>query len=267
MRKFFSVLWIFFRAEIRTEFQYRSAWWTDLVGFVLGYGTQFVLLGVLVYSFQSLNGWQPFEVMLIYSLAVSSYTIAQAFSGSFTHVTQYKIYEGEFDHTLTRPMDTMLYEIATGFSGRYFWHFIISLAMVIVAVVNIGVQFTVAKLLMFILLMLGAAMVQGGVIILFATMSFWLIGENPLNNMYMRLRSMAEYPVSIYPKAIQVFLTFVLPLGFIAFYPAQYLLDKSDYMMFGPWIQFGGPIAGVVMMGLAVLFWHYGVNHYSSSGA
>jgi ABC-2 type transport system permease protein len=205
--------------------------------------------------------------MLIYAIALCSYTIAQAFASTFMWMVPNKIRMGDFDHTLTRPMPPMLYEIATGFSGYYFWHFILTFFMIGICVVNLGIQLTFIKLLTFAVLVLGAMWVQAATIILFSAASFWLIGDNPLSQIYMEVRAMAEYPISIYSRIIQVFLTVVLPFGFIAFYPAQYFLGKSDFLMFGPWVQFASPAVGLVMLVIATYVWNFAVKYYSSSGS
>ena len=70
-----------------------------------------------------------------------------------------------------------------------------------------------------------------------------------------------------YPRFIQVLLTFVIPYGFMSFYPAQYFLQKNDFLLFFPWFQYLTPVVGAVLLTLAVVFWKAGLRRYQSTGS
>ena len=50
-------------------------------------------------------------------------------------------------------------------------------------------------------------------------------------------------------------------------YPALYILDRSDPFGFPAWLQFASPLAALVLGTLALLVWRTGVRHYSSTGS
>jgi len=70
-----------------------------------------------------------------------------------------------------------------------------------------------------------------------------------------------RYPLNIFAKAIKTVLTWVLPLGFIGFYPASYLLNNewSHYIFALP------GIVGVFLL-LTSLIWKRGIRRYRGSG-
>ena len=75
------------------------------------------------------------------------------------------------------------------------------------------------------------------------------------------------YPVSIYNWWMQLFLTLAFPLAVINFYPSHYFLgkDPSD-MLFHPYIQYGTPVAGIIVYIMAHMLWRAGVDNYQSVG-
>ena len=60
------------------------------------------------------------------------------------------------------------------------------------------------------------------------------------------------------------FLTFVLPLAFVNYYPARYILEKesSDSL-----INFLSLPAGLIVGALMCLLWEVSSRHYASSGS
>ncbi len=97
---------------------------------------------------------------------------------------------------------------------------------------------------------------------------FWLVqGEGLRGILFGDMRSLSEYPMSIYGKSIQVVLTVVLPYAFVSFYPAQYFLGKNDVSIFHPALQFLSPLVAAVLFAAAYAFWGLGIAHYKSTGS
>jgi ABC-2 type transport system permease protein len=65
---------------------------------------------------------------------------------------------------------------------------------------------------------------------------------------------------------VQVILTFILPYGFINFYPAQLFLGKDDYL-FHPSLPYATLPVGLGLFSLAYRFWRYGINRYQGTGS
>ena len=75
MKKTLAVLFLFIQTNIKGEYEYRIAFWLDTVSFIFGYGAQALLMIMLTRKFDTINGWTPFEVMLLYA-----YTLDQLHS-------------------------------------------------------------------------------------------------------------------------------------------------------------------------------------------
>ena len=75
------------------------------------------------------------------------------------------------------------------------------------------------------------------------------------------LPEFVKYPLNVFPAAIQGFFTYILPLGFVAYYPAMALLGKTDLPVAGLM-----PLAAGVVTLLAALIWRAGLRSYDSTG-
>ena len=62
-------------------------------------------------------------------------------------------------------------------------------------------------------------------------------------------------------------LTFVIPVAFVNWYPALFVLGRDDPFEMPQWLQFASPLAAVVTVSLSLLVWRTGVRHYTSTGS
>jgi ABC-2 type transport system permease protein len=176
MRRFFGVMSVYFKASMKSKFEYRGAFLFDILGAVLGYGTQFVLIWVLISRFEIVKGWSAFEIMLLYSMSIVSYTLANiCLRGPISGLNK-KLLTGHFDQTLTKPMHPLAYEIACAFSSHHFIQFFVSLTMLVICFMNLGIQLNLLKILCLVVFIIGSTLIIGGMMILFNSVSFWSIG-------------------------------------------------------------------------------------------
>ena len=96
-------------------------------------------------------------------------------------------------------MKPLTYEIVTGFSPYYFLHFFLALGMVAIGVTQLHVPVTPLTVLQIACGILGGACVQGGVLLLFASASFFWINNPLTGTFYTNIRPLIEYPISVYP--------------------------------------------------------------------
>ena len=79
--------------------------------------------------------------------------------------------------------------------------------------------------------------------------------------------TMTQYPLTIYPTEVVKTLTFLVPVGFVNWYPALFILGIPDPFGLPSALQFAGPVAALVLGVLAAVAWRNGVRHYRSTGS
>jgi len=73
---------------------------------------------------------------------------------------------------------------------------------------------------------------------------------------------MAQYPIGIFKKGIILFLTYILPFGFVNYYPLLYILGKTNNKLFAI-----SPLITLVYLIPIVFLFYKGVKKYSSVGS
>jgi ABC-2 type transport system permease protein len=105
--------------------------------------------------------------------------------------------------------------------------------------------------------------VQISIIVTASCAAFWVVDSYPVLGLAWKLREFAPYPMSIFDGAFRFAFTYLIPIGFVAFYPSQLFLRPEQI---SPLIYFS-PIIGIGMFALTYWIWTKGVNSYTGTGS
>ena len=76
----------------------------------------------------------------------------------------------------------------------------------------------------------------------------------------------AQYPLNVYRKWFQRIFTFFVPLACVTYFPLSVILEKET-VGFSPAFGAVAPVFGFLFAALALVFWRYGIRHYTSTGS
>src|SRR5215472_8624044 len=114
------------------------------------------------------------------------------------------------------------------------------------------------------LVVLIAALASGiaiffAIFVLAAAFCFWTVeGKEATHVFSYGGVTLVEYPLDIYADWLRRFATFILPLAFVSYYPALYLLDRSDPLGLPDWLRLASPVAALALGACAYLGWSIG---------
>lgn len=238
------------------------------VGFTLVYhGTAIAALWVTLHQFPSMNGWDFKQMAFLYALWMMGHEFHNAFFYTLVYVPEY-VREGRFDRFLVRPLDT-LFQALTVPSMIWPDGFALSILTFVAAARYAGVQATPAFVLFVPLIVVGGALIDLGISLFVATLSFWAVRVDTLRWVVMSLeQDFTRYPISIYTRGVRLVLTFILPFAFMNYFPAAYLLHKTQTgLSLSPRAGLLTPLVGLVWAGAAYLFWRTGLQRYQGTGS
>jgi ABC-2 type transport system permease protein len=257
----------FAKIAIRAELVYRSAYVAGIIAQWLSYGATFASLFIVVNSYQNLAGWKAEEILFLYAMSLLSYALAAClFFNPCTHLAE-KIRSGEFDSALTKPVSPFGHEFYMGFNFAYVSHVSLSIAVMIFAAVRVGLVISPLSVLIFVLMLIGAALVQAAFLIAVSAFSFFFVNGNPVFSLLWTFKNFTNYPISIFPPILQSILTFVLPFAFMNFYPSAAILEKVNSVPFTPLLAYASPLVGIICFALSIVFWNWALSKYQSTGS
>lgn len=269
MKKYNSVMMFgyYARNSIKSWFQYKLDACLRSFAVFLREATAILALYLTLLKFDNVNGWNINEIMFLFSFLFLTYGIMIIF---FTGLRDFDkiINKGNLDRFLLRPRG-VLFQVLSVNSDWFaaIGHGLLGLLLFIFSANNIGILWNLGNIIYCVIVILGGVLIQGSIFLFCASMNLhFLNSSKSLENLfYWNGRKLAGYPISIYKSVIQYFVIFVVPFAFVNYFPAEFLMRKTnvDYPDF---MYYLAPFIGIVLYFLAYLFWKNSLKSYKSSG-
>ena len=229
--------------------------------------TGIIVIYLTLLKFDQLNGWKMHEMLFLFSLLFLTYGILIIF---FTGLRDFgeTVRSGQFDRYILRPrgiLFQLIFSDADWFAA--IGHGGLGICLFVLSANQVGIDWHFGMVLYCLISILGGVLIQGAIFLFIATLNIYLLETNSLKELlYWNMRKFAGYPISIFHKAIQFCMIYIVPFAFVNYFPAQYFLRKSDMAAYPEFYLYLTPAVGIVMFLMAYAFWRYSLRHYTSSG-
>lgn len=257
----------YWRINLLTMIEYRANFLMWFAFTFVYHATAIAALWVTLNQFPSMNGWDFKQMAFLYGLWMMGHGFHNTFFFTVGDVPV-MIREGRFDRFLVRPLDPLFQAMTV---PQQIWpdELILSIVFFCFATAFAGVRVDLGFVLYVPLVVLGGALIDFGINLAIATASFWIVRIDTLRWVVMSLeQDFTRYPISIYSRAVRLFLSFVFPFAFMNYFPATYLLHKTDgALALDPAIGLLTPVVGGVWFLISYAFWRVGLDHYQGTGS
>ena len=258
----------FISAYLKSLAEYRFLFIMDMFLQIVTYALELAGIWILLNKFNNLMGWTFDELLLVYLFDLCSYSLAGMFVKHPMLDMETMVRTGTFDGILTKPINPLFHVIARQFQHGFIGHLTMCLFLFPYCFNRLGISLNVLGILCFVVMLLGATLIQAAFMIVAGSMSFLIVRSQSVVEAFIYdVRRIIKYPISIYPFALQLGLTFVVPYAFVNFYPAQLFPNKGGDTLLHPALVFMTPVVGIVLILLAVRLWCFGVSKYQSTGS
>ncbi len=253
-------------ARVRAQWQYRTSFALDVVGVFLVTFLDFLVIVVIFDNVPQLGGWTVQEVALLYGISGVAFALAELAVGHLDLLSQL-IRDGNFDLVLIRPRGSLLQVIASDFRIRQIGRLAQATTVLVYATVALDVEWTASRLAMVVVAVVAGAAIFCAVWVAAITIVFWAVeGREATSAATDAGGFLSQYPIDVYANWLQRLVTVVLPMAFVAYFPALYILDKPDPLGAPDWVPFASPAVAVVAAFVAGYVWRFAVRHYRSAG-
>ncbi len=267
VRRFFHLYRLLIGAQLRSEMQYRLSFFAEIFGTFLVTALDFVAVAILLTRFQEIGSWTLPEVALLYGASTISFSMAELLSGAFDGFDAWVV-RGEFDRVLIRPLPVAFQMFTGSFAVRRVGRLAQGIVALVWSLVLLQPAWTLPQWGFFGVMLVGGMLFFIAIFVLGATLAFWTPQTAELVNIFTYGgQFMTSYPMSIYQDWMRLLFTFVIPMAFINYYPALYLLGKPDTLGMPSWTPFASPVVAGIAFALALRVWRAGVGHYQSTGS
>ena len=254
-------------AQVRSQLQYRTSFALQVLSQFLANFVGFIALLLLFHRFEDLAGWSRAEVAFLYGLGGLAFGLSDMAAGGFDRLS-IAIQTGTFDRVLTRPVGAFQQVLASDFQLRRLGRIVQGAFVLGLSITWLEIEWTALKALVLLSAVVSGLVIFGAIWVIGAAITFWTVQTSEVTNVFTYGGDeLVSYPMTVYGEGLRRFFTFVVPLAFVTYLPALYILDRPDPLGLPPALQFCSPLVATAFFLVARGAWALGVRHYQSTGS
>jgi ABC-2 type transport system permease protein len=262
LREYIRLYFIIEAQYIKARMQYRVDFMLSSIGMAFSSLATLGVFWVIFNSIPTLAGWTFMEMVFIYAFYMIAISPMQILFDQ-TWFLRYAVQQGTFLKYYFRPLNMMFYFMSERFDLKGLTQLALGFGLLIYASIQLGIPWPPLKLVLLLATLFGASLVLVSLAVSAGCSAFWITNSFPVLNLAWKLREFSPYPMNIFDGLFRFTFTFILPIGFIAFYPAQLFLRPDQV---SPLVYFS-PLVGILTFVLTYWIWTKGVNGYSGTGS
>ncbi|GAA3176743.1 MULTISPECIES: ABC transporter permease [Streptomyces] len=252
---------------IRSTLAYRVSFAMTALGNFAASALDFVALLLMFSRIDVLGGFSLPEVALLYGLAGMAMHLADLLMGSMDRLGS-RIRDGSLDTLLLRPVPVFAQLAADRFALRRLGGISQSAVVLGWALAHVDVAWSAGRVLMVPVMVLTGTAIFGAVFTAGAAFQFWAQDAAQVQNSFTYGgRAMLQYPPTVFARDLVRGVVFVVPLAFVNWVPALWLLGRPEPLGLPPWVAFLGPAVAALLCAAAGLLWRRALAAYRSTGS
>ncbi len=261
MRRYLSLYGWMMIQFFKGQLEYPGSFIIGVVSQVFIHSAGILAIWVIMRRVPVLKGWSFDEVMLVYGLLTLSFALSVTFAPNLWQMGRY-VRLGQFDRLLVRPINPLFQLLADDFDHNCLGDLAIGIALVARSTMALGLIWTPLKVVYLVLAVLSGGGIFVATYLITAVTAFWIVESGAIMYAVLRSFEFTRFPLPIFPRIIQILMTWVIPYAFASYYPASYLLGREV-----GWMAWAGMGIAVVMLVAGYRWWLFGLRHYTSTGS
>jgi len=252
---------------VRSTMAYRTSFLIMAFGNFAVNVLDFVAIALMFSHIDTLGGFTLAEVAFLYGTSGTAFGLADLALGSMERVGR-RIRDGTLDTLLVRPVPILAQVAADRFALRRLGRIVQGALLLGWSLTRLDIDWTADRVVLVPLMLLSGAVIFGAVFVLGGAFQFWAKDASEVQNSFTYGgTTMLQYPPTVFADELLRGVTFVIPLAFVNWLPALYVLGRPNPLGLPGWIGFAAPLVALGCAALAGLAWRAGLRTYQSTGS
>ncbi|WP_103511386.1 ABC transporter permease [Streptomyces sp. SM13] len=252
---------------VRSTMAYRASFAMTTFGNLAVTAFDFVTILLMFSHVDALGGYTLSEIALLYGVSATAFGLSDLLLGSMDRVGR-RVRDGTLDTLLVRPVPVLAQVAADRFALRRLGRITQGLLVLGYALLSLDIAWTPLKVLMLPMMVVSGAAIFGAIFVMGAAFQFVAQDASEVQNSFTYGgTTLLQYPPTIFAKDLVRGVTFVVPLAFVSWLPALYVLGREYPVGLPRWVAFLPPPVAVACWVLAGLAWRAGLRAYRSTGS
>lgn len=257
-----SLYFKYFKIHIKSDLQYKMSFILTFISqFFVFFGYYFTIL-CLFDKFSNIKGFTMYEVLLTFAVIQFGFAFCETF---FRGIDKFDdlIVQGSFDRLLLRPRSILLQVFCEKVQLVKLSRLLQAIVILIIAIINVEATWNIEKIITLIFMIISSVFIFLSIFILTASYCFLTVkGLEVRNVLTDGCKHMAQYPIGIFKKGFVSFFTFIIPFGFVNYYPLLFILGKETNKL-----SIISPLITIIYLVPSIIIFYKGIKTYSSVGS
>ncbi|MER5214826.1 ABC-2 family transporter protein [Streptomyces sp. NPDC002838] len=222
-----------------------------------------VFATVLLNRFSGMGGWSAADALLIAAMRMLAHGLFVLFFGR-VHYLAMLVQEGLIDACLLRPMPVYRQMQLSFFPTNAIGDLLVAVSLFAGALARSSLEWTPVRIAFLAAAVLGGMLLEAALFTALSSAALHFPATSHWSNWLEELMgTFGSYPLNVLPKAVSGALTYVLPLAFIAYFPAGVLTGHGSALGVPVWVAASSPFFGMASFVGARLLFNRSLRHYT----
>ncbi|MEU9392284.1 ABC transporter permease [Streptomyces sp. NPDC048324] len=252
---------------IRSTMAYRTSFVLMTVTNFATTALDFVAILLMFSRVDALGGYSLQQVAFLYGVSSTTFGLADMVIGSMERLGR-RVRDGTLDTLLVRPAPVLAQMAADQFALRRLGRTGQGALVLTWALLRLDIDWTPLRVLLMPVMLVSGCAIFCAVFIAGAAFQFVAQDAAEVQNAFTYGgTTLLQYPPTVFATELLRGVTYVLPLAFVNWLPATYVLGLPYPLGLPEWAAFLSPLVAAGCVGLAGLAWRAGLRSYRSTGS
>ncbi|QFG27654.1 transporter [Actinomadura sp. WMMB 499] len=212
-------------------------------------------------------GFGAEEVLFLYGTSALSFALSDCVLGTADRLGQH-VRDGTLDAMLVRPVSPLVQVAAEEFTPRRAGKLVPAGLVLLFVLPRLETDWTPGRIAMLPVMVAAGAAIFAGLWVMVGAAQFFLVeSQGATKSVTYGGAFLTQYPPTMFARDLVRGVTFVVPLAFVNWQPALYVLDRPDPLGLPEAVRFASPAVAVAVCAAAAVTWRAGLRYYRSTGS
>lgn len=220
--------------NIKKVLQYRADFIIGIIPHLIGQIANLAFFKIILGEVANVHGWEMNELIFMYAFSTTVYGIYYLLFGNFRNLKSY-LFNGQFEIMRIRPTNLITHIIVISFRSEAIEQILLGGALLAYISSKMSLDMSLINLIIILYFVACGVTILGGITL--CSSSFLFISQGTFSpiGVISELREYTKYPIDIFGNVLQFIFTWLIPIGYVSYYPSIYFLDGQS----GPYIYSG----------------------------
>jgi ABC-2 type transport system permease protein len=250
------------RASLVREMEFRTNFFLGLLRQLLWLTAFIIFINAIFGNTQSLAGWSKPQVLVILALSrIIEGAMHMLFIDNLLHFTR-TVNQGKFDFYLLKPIGTQFFTAFKNLKIDGAGNVLAGIGLLVYALTPLRHTLTFTGIVSFLLITMAGVAIYYSLLVMVASLVFKLERLEGLWGFNSLFSEPLTVPFDVFPGSARIALTYLVPVAFVVFIPAQALTGRLNF-----WQVPIAIVIAAIFLTLANLAWRAGLKRYSSASS